>query len=53
MKIEFEKEYLCELYYTGKTTDKKHRFQPQVINRYAKCVNALINAEKMEELFYL
>ena len=51
MKIEFEKEYLRELYETGKTTDKKHRFQPQVVNGYIKCVRALINVEKMEELF--
>jgi len=51
MKIEFEKEYLSELYYTGKTTDKKHRFQPQVVNGYIKCVKALINSERMEELF--
>lgn len=51
MEIEFEKEYLRELYLTGKTTDKKHRFQPQVVNGYMKCVRALINAEEMEELF--
>jgi proteic killer suppression protein len=51
MKIEFEKEYLRELYDTGKTTDKKHRFQPQIVNGYIKCVRALINAESMEELF--
>jgi len=51
MKVEFEKNYLCELYETGKTTDKKHRFQPQVVNGYLKCVKALVNAEKMEELF--
>ncbi|MDR1756573.1 MAG: type II toxin-antitoxin system RelE/ParE family toxin [Culturomica sp.] len=51
MDIDFEKEYLRELYETGKTTDKKHRFQPQVINSYVKCVRALISAEKMEELF--
>jgi len=51
MKVEFEKEYLRELYETGKTTDKKHRYQPQIINGYLKCVKALVNAEKMEELF--
>jgi proteic killer suppression protein len=27
MKVEFEKDYLRELYETGKTTDKKHRYQ--------------------------
>jgi proteic killer suppression protein len=51
MKIEFEKEYLHELYYTGKTADKKHRFQPQVVNGYAKCVRALIKAVRMEDLY--
>ena len=29
MNVEFEKEYLAELYEKGKTDDKKHRFQPQ------------------------
>ena len=51
MKVEFEKKYLRELYETGKTKDKKHCFQPQVVNGYLKCVRALINAETMEELF--
>jgi len=51
MNIEFEKEYLRELYDTGKTTDKKHRYQPQVVNGYVKCVKALIDAEVIEELF--
>ncbi|MEA4904731.1 MAG: addiction module killer protein, partial [Petrimonas sp.] len=28
MIVSFEKEYLRDLYEKGKTTDKKHRFQP-------------------------
>ena len=51
MNVEFEKEYLSELYYKGKTSDKKHRYQSQVINGYLKCVKALISAESIEELF--
>ena len=51
MKVEFEKEYLRELYDTGKTTDKKHRYQPRVVKGYAKCVKTLANAEEIEELF--
>ncbi|MDR1679423.1 MAG: type II toxin-antitoxin system RelE/ParE family toxin [Prevotellaceae bacterium] len=51
MEIAFEKDYLRELYETGKTTSKKYRFQPQVVNGYLKCVGVLINAENMEELF--
>lgn len=36
MNVEFEKEYLAELYEIGKTTDIKHRFQPNVVNGYLK-----------------
>ena len=39
MNVEFEKEYLAELYEKGKTDDKKHRFQPQIVNGYLKCLN--------------
>ncbi|GHU92650.1 hypothetical protein FACS1894155_12770 [Bacteroidia bacterium] len=53
MKIEYEKEYLRELYYDGKTTDKKHRYQPQVVNGYAKCVRTLIKAVRMEDLYLI
>ena len=34
MEIIFEQQYLADLYYTGKTSDKKHRFQPQIIRKY-------------------
>ncbi len=51
MKIEFEKEYLEELYYTGKTSDKKHRFQPQIIKGYIKCVHELFKVDRVEDLF--
>ena len=51
MKIIFEKKYLKELYETGKTQEKKYRFQPQIINGYVKCVKALDSAQKIEDLF--
>ena len=50
MNVEFEKEYLRELYETGKTTDKKYRFQPQMVNGYLKCIKALDDAMNIEEL---
>jgi plasmid maintenance system killer protein len=53
MKVEFEKEYLRELYENGKTTDKKHRFQPQIVNGYLKCVRALYKAVRMEDLLLI
>lgn len=51
MNITFEKDYLQELYETGKVRDKKYRFQPQVVNGYLKCVKVLHEALRMEELF--
>lgn len=51
MNIRFEKDYLIELYTEGKTTDKKHRFQPNVVNGYLKCVKTLMNAVRMEDLY--
>ena len=51
MEIKFEKNYLSDLYYTGKTNDKKHRFQPQIIRGYAKCVKILDEADNIEELY--
>ncbi len=51
MKINFEKDYLRELYETGKASDKKHRFQPQVVRGYVKCVRVLYKARRIEDLF--
>ncbi|MDR1182571.1 MAG: type II toxin-antitoxin system RelE/ParE family toxin [Bacteroidales bacterium] len=53
MKVEFEKKYLQELYDTGKTTDKKHRYQPQVVNGYLKCVKYLVKVKRMEDLYLI
>lgn len=53
MEINFDKEYLRQLYEEGKTTDKKHRFQPHVIVRYQLRVKALEQAGSIEELYPL
>ena len=53
MVIEFEKEYLSELYYEGKCNDKKHRFQPQVILNYVKRFVTLAEALNVEALYPL
>ena len=34
MEIVFEKQYLSELYYKGKCSDKQHRYQPDIVKRY-------------------
>ncbi|GHU96049.1 hypothetical protein FACS1894156_6600 [Bacteroidia bacterium] len=51
MVVTFEKEYLRELYEIEKTTDKKHRFQPQIIARYVRCIDALMGAPNVEALY--
>ena len=38
MEIKFDKTYLQELYEIGKTSDKKHWFQPQIVTKYQKTV---------------
>lgn len=51
MYIEFGKEYLRELFEQGRTDDKKHRYQPEVIRGYQKAVFALIAANCVTDLF--
>ncbi|MBR1379809.1 MAG: type II toxin-antitoxin system RelE/ParE family toxin [Bacteroidaceae bacterium] len=41
MIVTFDKEYLRELYVEGKCSDKKHRFQPQIVGKYVKVVNLM------------
>lgn len=40
MIVTFEEEYLQVLYKTGKT-DKKHRFQPEVVRGFQKCIKTM------------
>lgn len=51
MFIEFDKEYLLELFEKGRTNDKKYRFQPEVIRGYHKCVMVLRRVENIEQLY--
>lgn len=53
MEINFEKEYLRELYEKGKASDKKHRFQPSVVSRYQLRIKTLEQASGIEELYGL
>lgn len=52
MIVTFDQEYLKVLYESGKD-DKKHRFQPDVIRRYKRCIDYLRMAKSIEELFLL
>ena len=51
MIVTFDKEYLEELYTNGKSKDKKHRFQPEVVKQYKKRIDTLKKAKRVEELF--
>lgn len=53
MEIHFDKDYLSELYYNGKCSDKKHRFQPKVVRNYVKRIITLADAPNIESLFVL
>lgn len=46
MFVTFEEVYLRDLYEKGKTDDKKHRYQPDVIRRYQKCIDFLLDCQE-------
>ena len=50
MFVTFEEVYLRDLYEKGKADNKKPRYQPDVIRRYQKCIDFLLDAKKVEEL---
>ncbi len=49
--IEFEHEFLQELYEKGKCKNKKYRFQPAVVQKYQKRIDTLMGATRIEDLF--
>lgn len=51
MIVEFEEDYLKELFEDGKAKNKKHAFQPRVIKKYIKVVNTLRATNRIEDLF--
>lgn len=51
MIVSFDKTYLKELYENGKSSDKKHRFQPNIVKRYKDRINYLMKAKSKEELY--
>ena len=51
MIVTFEHDYLKVLYVDGRSPDKKHRFQPDIIRRYQKVINFLKGASSIEALW--
>ena len=51
MIVTFEYDYLRILYEEGKCSEKKYRFQPDIIRRYQKAINFLKSSSSIEELW--
>lgn len=49
VEIIFEKEYLQDLYTTGKT-NKKQRFQPEIIRKYIRIIDLMIETPDIKAL---
>ena len=47
MIVTFDQTYLQELYTEGRASDKKHRYQPQIVNKYVKVVNLMKQQENV------
>ena len=47
MTVTFDQTYLQELYTKGQASDKKHRFQPQIVSKYVKVVNLMKQQENV------
>lgn len=50
MTVTFEKEYLRELYENGQARDKKHRFQPQIVKKYTRVIDLMMEQTNVMDL---
>lgn len=46
MEVNFNEEYLRDLYHKG-LADKKHRFQPQIVRRYIRVIDLMLQEENV------
>ena len=53
MEIEFNANYLKELYEDKKSSDKRFKSNPQLVEQYIKTVNKLKSVSKIEQLYQL
>ncbi|MGP1622098.1 MAG: type II toxin-antitoxin system RelE/ParE family toxin [Candidatus Cryptobacteroides sp.] len=51
MIVTFEEVYLQELYEKGKSSDKKHRYQPEIVSKYVERINILKTKDSIESLY--
>lgn len=50
MIVTFEEDYLKELYENGQASDKKHRFQPQIVRKYTRVVDLMMEQPNVQGL---
>ncbi len=50
MDVIFKQIYLQELYTQGKCSDKQHRFQPQVVNKYIRVIDLMKVSQNVLQL---
>ena len=50
MLVIFEKDYLKELYDNGQSSDKKHRFQPQIVRKYTRVIDLMNEVQNVQTL---
>ena len=53
MEVIFTKAYLQELYMFGRSQNKKHTFQPNIVLRYKQAIDKLRAARHVEELYVI
>ena len=46
----FQRDYLRDLYRSGKS-DKKHRFQPQIVRKYIRVIDLMISEDNVQGLW--
>ena len=51
MEIKFEEDYLRELYYEGRTHNKKYHFQPQITKKYIWVIDLMESLDCTEDLY--
>lgn len=50
MIVKFQENYLKELYEDGQASDKKHRFQPQIVKKYTRIVDLMMEQKNVNGL---
>ena len=50
MIVKFNEDYLRDLYRSGKS-DKKHRFQPQIVRKYIRVIDLMISEDNVQGLW--